>query len=71
MPFLSIESNIQRNYRGESSWARHDFARGSAATRSARAGGPARARAWSHPVVSNGILHLKDQDLLLAYDLRK
>ena len=30
-----------------------------------------RARAWSHPVVSNGILHLKDQDLLLAYDLRK
>jgi len=30
-----------------------------------------RARAWSHPVVSNGILYLKDQDLLLAYDLRK
>jgi outer membrane protein assembly factor BamB len=28
-------------------------------------------RAWSHPVVSNGILYLKDQDTLFAYDLRK
>ena len=31
----------------------------------------AKAKAWSHPVVSNGILYLKDQDLLLAYDLHK
>ncbi len=30
-----------------------------------------RARAWSHPVVSDGILYLKDQGLLLAYDLNK
>ena len=30
-----------------------------------------RASAWSHPVVSGGILYLKDQGLLLAYDLRK
>ncbi|MBL68940.1 MAG: polyvinylalcohol dehydrogenase [Verrucomicrobiales bacterium] len=30
-----------------------------------------RANAWSHPVVSNGVLYLKDQGLLLAYDLRK
>ena len=30
-----------------------------------------RHRAWSHPVVSNGILYLKDQDTLFAYDLRK
>ena len=30
-----------------------------------------RANAWSHPVVSGGILYLKDQSLLLAYDLRK
>ncbi len=29
-----------------------------------------RYRAWSHPVVSNGILYLKDQDTLFAYDLR-
>tara|TARA_Y100000588_G_scaffold18660_1_gene19143 strand:- start:943 stop:2157 length:1215 start_codon:yes stop_codon:yes gene_type:complete len=30
-----------------------------------------RARAWSHPVVSDGILYLKDQQTLFAYDLRK
>lgn len=30
-----------------------------------------KAKAWSHPVVSNGLLYIKDQDLLLAYDLRK
>ena len=30
-----------------------------------------RRKAWSHPVVSNGILYLKDQDTLFAYDLRK
>ena len=30
-----------------------------------------RSRAWSHPVVSNGILYLKDQDTLFAYDLRE
>ncbi len=30
-----------------------------------------KARAWPHPVVSNGILYLRDQDILLAYDLRK
>ena len=30
-----------------------------------------RRRAWSHPVVSNGILYLKDQDTLFAYDLKK
>jgi outer membrane protein assembly factor BamB len=30
-----------------------------------------KAKAWAHPVVSNGILYLRDQGLLLAYDLRK
>ena len=30
-----------------------------------------RHRAWSHPVVSNGVLYLKDQDTLYAYDLRR
>jgi len=30
-----------------------------------------RHRAWSHPVVSDGILYLKDQETLFAYDLRK
>ena len=30
-----------------------------------------RARAWPHPVVSNGILYIRDQDILLAFDLRK
>ena len=30
-----------------------------------------RANAWSHPVVSDGVLYLKDQGLLLAYDLNK
>lgn len=26
--------------------------------------------AWSHPVIANGKLYLRDQDLLLAYDIR-
>jgi outer membrane protein assembly factor BamB len=26
--------------------------------------------AWAHPVVANGRLYLRDQDLLLAYDVR-
>ena len=26
--------------------------------------------AWSHPVVANGRLYLRDQDVLLAYDIR-
>ena len=30
-----------------------------------------KARAWSHPVVSNGTLYIKDQDMLLAYDVAK
>ena len=30
-----------------------------------------RAKAWPHPVVSNGILYIRDQGILLAYDLRK
>ena len=30
-----------------------------------------RDRAWPHPVVSNGILYIRDQDILLAFDLRK
>ena len=30
-----------------------------------------KARAWPHPVVSNGILYIRDQDILLAFDLRK
>ncbi len=30
-----------------------------------------RSRAWSHPVVSNGVLYLKDQDSLFAYSLKK
>ena len=30
-----------------------------------------RRRAWSHPVVSNGILYLKDQDTLFAYDIKE
>ena len=27
--------------------------------------------AWPHPVVSNGILYIRDQDILLAYNLKK
>lgn len=30
-----------------------------------------RSRAWSHPVVSHGVLYLKDQDTLYAYNLKK
>jgi hypothetical protein len=30
-----------------------------------------KAKAWPHPVVSNGILYIRDQDILLAFDLRK
>ena len=30
-----------------------------------------RAKAWPHPVVSNGILYIRDQGILLAFDLRK
>ena len=26
--------------------------------------------AWAHPVIANGRLYLRDQDLLLAYDIR-
>jgi len=26
--------------------------------------------AWAHPVIANGKLYLRDQDLLLAYDIR-
>ncbi len=28
-------------------------------------------RAWAHPVVANGKMYLRDQDLLLCYDVRK
>ncbi|MBT3567599.1 MAG: PQQ-like beta-propeller repeat protein [Opitutae bacterium] len=30
-----------------------------------------KAKAWPHPVVSNGVLYVRDQDILLAYDVRK
>ncbi len=30
-----------------------------------------RKRAWAHPVVSDGVLYIRDQGLLLAYNLRK
>ena len=30
-----------------------------------------KAKAWPHPVVSNGILYIRDQGILLAFDLRK
>jgi len=30
-----------------------------------------KAKAWPHPVVANGILYIRDQSILLAYDLRK
>ena len=26
--------------------------------------------AWSHPVIANGKLYLRDQDLLLCYDIK-
>ena len=29
------------------------------------------AKAWPHPVVSNGVLYIRDQDILLAYKLKK
>ena len=29
-----------------------------------------RANAWSYPVVANGKLYLRDQDLLLCYDIK-
>jgi hypothetical protein len=28
------------------------------------------AKAWSHPVIANGKLYLRDQDLLLCYNLK-
>ena len=28
------------------------------------------AKAWPHPVIANGKLYLRDQDLLLCYDLK-
>jgi hypothetical protein len=30
-----------------------------------------RARAWPHPIVANGRLYLRDQDLLLCYDVKQ
>ena len=30
-----------------------------------------RANAWSHPVIANGKLYLRDQDVLICYDLRR
>ncbi len=27
--------------------------------------------AWAHPVIANGRLYLRDQDVLLVYDIRK
>ncbi len=27
--------------------------------------------AWSHPVVANGRLYLRDQDVLLRYDVKR
>ena len=29
------------------------------------------ANAWSHPVIANGRLYLRDQDVLLCYDVKK
>jgi hypothetical protein len=29
-----------------------------------------RANAWPHPVVANGRLYLRDQDVLLSYDVK-
>ena len=28
-------------------------------------------KAWAHPVIANGHLYLRDQDLLLCYDISK
>jgi hypothetical protein len=28
-------------------------------------------RAWAHPVVANGRLYLRDQDILLCYDIKQ
>jgi hypothetical protein len=28
-------------------------------------------RIWTHPVVSNGVLYLRDQELLFAFDVKK
>ncbi|HTK73678.1 MAG TPA: PQQ-binding-like beta-propeller repeat protein [Gemmataceae bacterium] len=30
-----------------------------------------KANAWSHPVIANGKLYLRDQDVLICYDIRK
>jgi outer membrane protein assembly factor BamB len=30
----------------------------------------AQEKAWSHPVIANGKLYLRDQDLLLCYDIK-
>jgi outer membrane protein assembly factor BamB len=30
-----------------------------------------REQAWTHPVIANGKLYVRDQDLLLCYDVRK
>jgi len=27
--------------------------------------------AWTHPVIANGKLYLRDQDVLLCYDVKK
>jgi len=29
------------------------------------------APAWQHPVIANGKLYLRDQDILLCYDVKK
>ena len=29
------------------------------------------ANAWSHPVIANGRLYLRDQDVLICYDVRR
>ena len=30
----------------------------------------AREKAWTHPVIANGKLYIRDQDLLLCYDVK-
>jgi prepilin-type processing-associated H-X9-DG protein len=30
-----------------------------------------KARAWPHPVIANGKLYIRDQDLLLCYDVKE
>jgi hypothetical protein len=30
-----------------------------------------REQAWTHPVIANGKLYVRDQDLLLCYDVKK